>query len=54
MKELDLLCLLYRKMRGNMIEVFKLVNDKYDSDGYGPRGERRLQQRDGVQAMLGE
>ena len=32
LKELDLPCLLYRKMIGDMIEVFKTVNDKYDSD----------------------
>ena len=25
-------CSLYRKMRGKMMPIFKMVNDKYDSD----------------------
>ena len=31
LKFLDLPCMLYRKIRGDMIEVFKFISGKYDS-----------------------
>ena len=32
LRKLDLPCLLYRKLRGDMIEVFKMTSGKYDED----------------------
>ena len=55
LRKLDLPCLLYRKLRGDMIEVYKMTQGKYDSNIKPPitlKDDMNLRQTRGNSMML--